>query len=237
MSDFSRRSVLAGAAAITCNPVVSAAATRRLSIPSGPMDLQRTITRGLGLNAYIAVTRSWVINFAMQGSGVIVSGKQIDVEVDAPSSLEAFAQLERSRSTNAMFPMMLSDLGLLISAKRHLDSDDVQRALEEARQVIEARDLSDDNKAAQLAGLAELQRNAGSMLQGIPPDLFFPMKASSKAVESVLLPGGMTGEFELHYNAECASDAPWLKRSERRVITRIGDSERRSSDVWTMTQS
>ena len=168
---------------------------------------------------------------------MVVSGKQLDVEVDAPSSLEAFAQIEKSRSTNAMFPMMLSDLGLLMSAKRHSASDDVQRALKEARQVIEARDLSGDDKAAQIAGLAELQSNAGSMLDGIPPDLFFPIKASSKTVESVLLPGGMTGEFELHYTAECATDAPWLKRSERRVITRIGDSERRSSDVWTMTQS
>lgn len=236
MSDFARRTLLAGAAVITCIPIVSAAATRRLSIPSGPMDLQRTITRGLGQNANIAVSRSWVIQFAMQGSGVVVSGKQVDVEVDAPSSLETFARIEKSRSTDAMFPMMLSDLGLLMAAEPQSASDDVQRALAEARQVIEARGLPGDDKAAQIAGLAELQRNAGSMLEGIPPDLFFPMEASSKTVESVVLPGGMTGEFELHYTAECASDAPWLKRSERRVITRVGDSERRSSDVWTMAR-
>ena len=68
----------------------------------------------------------------------------------------------------------------------------------------------------------------------MPPDLFYPSTAPLKTVQAVDLPEGLTGEFELTYESQRAQDGEWMERAEREVVTRVGDSERRSSEVWAM---
>ena len=44
----------------------------------------------------------------------------------------------------------------------------------------------------------------------------------------------MTGEFEITYEATPVAEGGWLERAERQVVTRVGGSERRARETWTL---
>ena len=199
------------------------------------MLLSRRITRALGDGAQIVVSREWLITFAGQGTGCTVSGHQLTASVDAPESLTALARIEQGRNTNGMFPIFLSKQGRVMGAGNTGSSIELAEAVRQAERMINARAASPSQRADQLAGLAVLQKTAAKLIDQIPDDLFYPSTSKTVTVEPMTLDGGMSGEFELQHEAVCAPDGPWLAKTERRVITRIGDSERHSCDLWTMT--
>ncbi len=84
--------------------------------------------------------------------------------------------------------------------------------------------------------LAELQQASSSLLTRLPDDLFFPRLGPMRSVRAVDLPGGLTGEFEVTYDAVSAQEGEWLADAEREVITRIAGSEQRAREVWTMRE-
>ncbi|QUL37248.1 hypothetical protein [Erythrobacter sp. JK5] len=198
------------------------------------MLLSRRIERGLHDGASIAVERAWQIDFSNQGNGYAVTGRQVSARVEAPAALSALARIEESRSTDGMFPILLSASGLVVAAGRYTRDHDIDAAVREAKSVIGGWAIPADAKLMQLQYLAQLQRSAGSMLEKLPADLFFPGPAPARSVQTVDLPEGLKGEFEVTYEARRAPGGAWLEHAVRRVITRIGESERRSSEVWTM---
>jgi len=234
MTVWTRRGFCLGAMAIGCIPLAPACARPPLPIPDGPLRLNRTITRGLGDGAQIVVNRQWHVIFARQGSGLSITGKQVTAQVSAPPSLAALAKIEEQRSTDAMFPILLNADGAVLSSGHYVLEAHIAMAVQEADALLGRQTIIDDRKLEHRRALAALQSSANTLLDQIPADLFFPEELSVHTVQPVSLENGLAGEFELEYKALCAPNSPWLGQATRRVITRIGDTERQASDAWSM---
>lgn len=200
------------------------------------MRLVRRLERGLRGGAVITVERIWQVAFAEQGSGVAITGEQIDASVDAPAKLAALARIEESRSTADMFPILLTTEGRIAAVGPYTKQADLNEAVRLAESEIARRSLPPDTKRQQMLYLAQLQRTASSFLDQLPRDLFFPVSEPTRSVRKVNLPNGLLGEFEVAYEARTAPQQGWLDLAVRRVVTRIGDSVRRSREVWSMSE-
>ncbi len=238
MNRLARRSAMASflgvCAAITVPSTVRALARPPLSIPTRPMRLTRIIERELRDGERLVVSREWQVVFSRQGRGLSINGEQIGAQVEAPAKLEPLAEIERTRSTEGMFPIMLDSSGMIMAAGDAIEQDDLDAAIRNAQSLILQTSVNANKRAERLAFLGQLQNAGGNVLQQMPRDLFFPRGEPVRTLRPLDLPGGATGEFEFTYIAQPAQDAAWLAQAERRIITRIGDDERQSAEVWTL---
>ena len=207
-----------------------------LGLPDGPMRFSRKIIRSLSDGSKLQIERSWRLLFTRQGQGIAVSGDQISVEVDAPPSLAELATIEQARSTDAIWPILLSDQGRILAAGRGIDEDDLAKAGMMARSMIEGRAQPRPDRDAQLDYLSQLLRAGGSLLAQIPADLFFPTEAPMRLVRAVDLPDGLTGEFEVNYASNAVPGKGWLDHAAREVITRLEGTEMRMREEWQMRE-
>ncbi len=239
MRGITRRGALRGCAAGMLAGYVSApallSAAHGLDVPLRPMRLVRRLERGMRDGAILAVERAWQIEFKSQGSGFAVLGQQVSVTVDAPRQLKSIAEIERSRSTADMFPILLSGNGVIAAAGQYTKHQDLAAAVREAETMIADRSIPAAAKSQQMLYLSQLQRTGTTFLKQLPRDLFFPAGEGMRAVRSVELPGGMSGEFEITYDARSKPGRGWLEYAVRRVVTRIGQSQRLSREVWSMS--
>ena len=240
MAGSTRRTLLAGlVAAGTLGALGVAApplaADTGLRLPAGAMRLTRVLVRELGDGAAITVQRGWDVRFARQGRGIVVSGTQASVSVDAPPSLAELARIEEQRDTQAMFPVMLSDTGLILSGGGNAAApDDMTAALRAAERMIASRPQSEAQRANLRRHLAEIHRAGSGQFDSLPADLFFPAGTPVRRTETVALPGGLTGEFVLVWDARPVPGEGWLASGERLIVTRIEGLERRSREGWTL---
>lgn len=241
MAGSTRRTLLAGlVAAGTAGgfalPAMLRAAGTPLRLPAGPMQLERVLVRELGGGAAITVRRAWAVSFERQARGIIISGTQVSASVDAPPSLAELARLEERRETQAMFPVMLSEAGLMLAAgSGPAPAGDMAAALRAAEQMIAKRPQSEERRENLRRYLAEIHRAGSGEFDSLPADLFYPAGTPLRRVEAVALPGGLAGEFELVWDARAVPGEGWLATAERLVITRIEGLERRSREGWTLT--
>lgn len=198
------------------------------------MRLSRILTRDLRGSASLRVFREWQIAFADQGRGIAITGRQVSARVEAPPPLGQLAKIEESRDTSAMFPVLLSDSGMIVAAGASTREEDLNFAVRKAQAMIASAPMPENEKARHQLYLAQLQRSGASLLDQMPPDLFFPDERDVKSIQEISLPGDLIGEFELTYNAFTKPGAAWLLRAMREVVTRIGSDERRSIEEWTM---
>jgi len=215
-----------------------AAANTPLRLPDQPLRLMRVLERGVGEGggAAIIVRRVWEVRFAQQARGIVVSGRQISAEVSAPPQLAALARIEQQRDASAMFPLMLSERGAILTpAAASGESDAVAAALRAAGALIARQPLPAAERARIGLYLAEVHRAGAGVLETLPGDLLFPAGVPLDRRETVALPDGLTGQFALHYEALPQPDAPWLARAERRVVTTVEGRERRAAEVWTLS--
>lgn len=239
MAGTTRRQLLAGltgaGAALALPAPLRALAAAALPLPEGPMRLTRELVRELGDGAAITVRRGWDIGFARQARGIVVSGTQVSVAVDAPPSLAQLARIEEQRDTGGMFPIMLADTGLILaSGNAAAPAQDIAAALRAAEKLIAARTDNGAERNALRRYLGEIHRAGSGQFDSLPPDLFFPATIPQRRVETVSLPGGLSGEFTLSWEARTAPGAGWMAECEREIVTRIDTLERRSREVWTM---
>lgn len=239
MAHFSRRMMLAisGASSISLglgSGVKGALAQSGLAIPGGPMHLSRRLERGLGDGARIVVDRSWQVEFARHGRGIAIRGEQISAKVDAPAKLAAIAEIEETRSTADMWPILLSEEGLIVATGDYTRKEDVAAAVRSARSILADREQGAEALALHETYLAQLQKAGQTLLDQLPPDLFYPAGDARQTVEPVALPGGVTGEFALFYSSEKSLAGGWLAKASRKIVTRIGDDKRTSVDEWMM---
>lgn len=207
-----------------------------MTFPPRPMRLSRRLERSLRGGANLVVRRSWQINFGSQGQGISITGVQLDARVDAPNSLAPIAAIEQSRSTEDMWPMLLSGEGRILAAGIGTLEEDMAAAVHEAERIIIRRPLPASEREVQLQYLAELGRAGSSLLDTMPDDLFFPASPPMRSSQTVELPSGLTGQFEVTYEAACAPARSWLERAERQVITRVGATEQKASEVWELAE-
>jgi len=227
---------MAGAIAGMATYVPPLRATQSLDIPRRPMRLVRRLERGMRGGAVLTVERVWQVSFTTQGDGIAINGDQIAASVDAPDALAPLAKIEQSRSTAGMFPILLTSSGSIAAVGPYTKAADLAAVVQLAEAEIAKRAVPAAAKAQQLQYLAQLQRAASSFLQQLPHDLFFPVSQPSRAIRDVNLPNGLVGEFEVVYEARRAPDHSWLDLAVRRVVTRIGKSERHSREVWSMSE-
>lgn len=227
--------IAAGGAGAFAGPLRAMLATDGLALPEGPMRLGRELVRGLAGSAAITVRRGWDIGFARQARGIVISGTQTSVTVDAPPSLAELAGIEAQRSTAGMFPIMLSEAGLVLaSGSAQTAPADMAAALRAAEAMIAARPQSTEARDNMRLYLTEIHRAGSGQFDSLPPDLFFPSGTAQRRVETVSLPGGLSGTFELTWETRAAPGTGWLIEGRRTIVTRIEELERRSSEVWTM---
>ncbi|MFN3863803.1 MAG: hypothetical protein ACK4RT_05915 [Erythrobacter sp.] len=240
MAGSTRRTVLAGLAAAGAAggmalPALLRAAGAPLRVPAGPMRLERVLVRELGDGAAITVRRAWEVRFERQARGIIVSGTQVSARVDAPPSLADLARIEEQRDTRAMFPIMLSEAGLVLATGgSDTAANDLVPALRAAEQMIAQRPQSAERRTNLRRYLAELHQAGSGEFDSLPADLFYPVGTRWRRVETLTLPGGLTGEFELVWDARAVPGEGWLAQGERIVMTRIEQLERRSREGWIL---
>ncbi len=214
---------------------LSAAPAVPLRLPDMPLALDRVLQRGQGAAAAITVRRRWEVRFTRQARGIMVAGQQTAAEVNAPPHLAQLAQIEQRRDASTMFPVMLAEDGTILPAGgAPVASDAIDAALRAAEALIARQPVPTDERERYRLYLAEVHRAGTGLLDMLPPDLLFPSTSPIARSEVLALPGGLSGSFALRYAGEPHPDAPWLKRAERHVVTRIGSLERTASEVWTL---
>lgn len=211
------------------------AAEEGLRLPTQAMLLERSLVRELGGGAAITVRRVWRITFARQGRGAVVSGTQVSASVDAPPALAELARIEEQREERGLFPVLLSDTGLIVShGTGAAQPGDLAAALRAAEGLIARMPAPPSERDAIRRYLAELDRAGASQFDSLPADLLFPAGTPLRRLETLALPEGRTGEFELVWEARAAPETGWLAEGERRIATRIAGQERRSREVWRL---
>lgn len=236
MNGFARREFLGGAIAglgLMGLPA-GAQAQATIPLPQGAMVLTRKLERQLIDKRTISVTRKWLIQFGKHSGGISINGHQIDAVVDAPSQLAALADIERKRSTDGMFPILLAADGRIIAAGHQEAQADVTRAVRSAETYIAREWSNEGQRLAAKQVLSQLQMASSSLFDNLPPDLFFPNGKPVQNIQPVNLPDGSTGQFELHYEATPATSGSWLHHASRKIVTRLGDSSRLSLEIWSL---
>ena len=227
---FAMSAIAAGAG----SQLSPARATSKVTSPTSPMLLTRKLSRGLSDGEAVIVTRQWRLQFSQESRGVSISGEQTDVSVDAPPPLARIAQIEEQRSTADMFPILLSSEGVIMAAGENTSQASIDAALKAAEEVMMARGLAQASAAQQRQVMAQLQAAGSSFLDEMPGDLFYPSTTPVREVRRMPLGDGAFGEFEVSWEASAGADTGLLESATREVITRIGASERRSSENWRL---
>ena len=241
---FDRRLAITSLALCALAPLVAvaptamaAAARAPVVVPQGEWVLTRVVERGLGGGAKIVVTRSWKIRFARATEGMIVTGEQIAVRVDAPPKLAALAEIERKRKADELFPAELDRTGLIQRMADGSNPADVAKAVAIALDRLKQTGDHGQSLADHRSFLLGVNRMTADTVSRIPTDLFFPAPGSSESERKVPLADGETGRVHLVHSAATRRDSPLLARSERRIVTTIAGEARVSSEVWTLTPS
>lgn len=240
MSRVGRRDVLragvlgAGLGAVAFAVPPARAAMARIAIPEMPMRLTRRVERGFARGERVGVTRSWEVAFDRGGRGIALSGTQLSARVEAPADLASIAAIEERRDTDDMWPILLSQEGMIIGAGGGIAAQDRAAAMREAERVIAAKRLSADEAHRHRAFLAQLHYVGGTLLAHLPEDLFFPRGEPVRRSEALVLPDGSEGRFEVVYLALRAAGRDWLGEAMREIVTRVGEEELRARENWRL---
>ncbi|MEP2735301.1 MAG: hypothetical protein ABJP34_03300 [Erythrobacter sp.] len=233
-NQISRRMLLRGSAAGLAAISIPVRAHTSLRLPDEPMVLTRKLVRDLKDGEAITVTRQWTVNFQRKARSIEIAGRQISAQVKAPAKLRQLAKIEEERDASDLFPIILSKAGTIMMGGRKHDEAALAKAVHTAREMIESSHRSASDKAAAQQHLQQMQRASQPLLDTMPKDLFFPSEPPLHDVVAIDLPNGSVGEFELRYTAHTAQKAAWLDHAERQIITRTGQTERRSSELWSL---
>lgn len=241
MATISRRNVIRTLSGLGCATVLpfaaqAAFARSQRNLPPSPMRFWRCLERSLRDGEKICVIRNWQVEFRALGRGIAIFGVQLDASVDAPPSLAALAEIEENRSTDAMWPIILTEEGKMIGEQSSLQADDLAAAMETARQLISDSPIPSSQKQARIAHLNAMNQAGTLALEKMPEDLFFPSGGLQHAREELDLPGGLKGEYEFSYEAHSSTQGDWLHRASRQVITRIGEINAYAKEKWSLSE-
>ena len=204
------------------------------SIPSRPMTLTRTLDRMLFDGKILSVRRVWRVGFAQLDGGWRVDGDLLSVDVDAPPKLAALASMERDRTADESFPVTLDANGLIVFTSIRDSGVDMDRVSRAALKIIRDSGASDKVLQDTRLFLAQLDQAAIALISQFPQDLFFPAAEPFSERRMMDLPNGLVGEMEMIYSAKVHAENGLLDKSERRVVTRIGDETTHSAERWEL---
>ncbi|XUU61421.1 hypothetical protein ACRAQ6_03885 [Erythrobacter sp. HA6-11] len=197
--------------------------------------LSRTVERGLKDGQRLVVARSWSVNFEPSGAGTAIFGSQRSVAVDAPPRVAAIAQIERARSTDSMFPIVLGDQGLILAAGVAHTPSDMQQVVASAREILAKGGETLDDEAAIQTTLSQISRAPSRLIETLPADLFFPREPLIEVRRPLALETGQSGEFAMRYETSVDPVTGLMVRAERVITTILGADRRSSRELWTLT--
>jgi len=193
----------------------------------------RRIEQSLPNDAHFTVSRTFAIRFREEVGGYRVEGEQVAVEVDAPESLAAFAEMERERHEQALFPLLLSHDGL-IEGGDPPDGAAPDRAVQEVLHRIAELPLPADDQAELGRFARAVHANAAALLTQLPRDLFAPAEEESRHRQTLALPGGDEGNVTVAFAAETEPATGLMRSARREVVTEFGGNRRRTLESWTL---
>jgi len=234
-----RRNVLGALAVGTLLPAfvgttVVQAAGLSFAPPAGPMVFRRKLRRQLGGNYSLTVERGFEIGFERVRAGFFVTGRQIDVAVNAPENLEAYARLERERREEGIFPLLLDDRGLIRSGPETVSSASLDQAIERALNQVAAELKSQPEIAEARSFILGLQQAAGRISSAMPADLFAPPGTIQRAQRTIELPGGLSGTLSTEFSGAVSPETGLLETAQRIVVTDAGGTRRETVESWSL---
>ncbi len=238
MKDCNRRTAIGALAAGLAMPLLGAplklaARGQPIAFPARPVLLSRELERDLGQHESVLVVRTWDCSFAQIGAGAAIAAKQVASRVTAPPALAALAEIERDRKVSGLFPMQLDRAGLIVGWPDEGKSG-IEPAVAHALERLEALDLSHAEDADARRYFAEIGKTAAALVSQVPRDLFFPAEGRSSDKRAMTLPDGTSGSYEVTIEARAKPSSGLLDYSEKRIVTRIGGSERTARERWSI---
>lgn len=203
------------------------------SPPGEPMIYTRRLERELAPGANYIVSRSFAIRFQPEGSGYLVDGRQVDVEVDAPAQLEVFAEMERQRREQNLFPLTLTPAGMIAGTKEIEEVPQLDAAVDEVLARIDL-EVAVEDRATLTRFASAVHENAALLLSNLPRDLFVPEQRRHMESRSIDLPGGEEGVVTAIYTAEIAPGTGLMCEARREIVSEIGGVRRRTVESWTL---
>jgi len=206
----------------------------RFDPPSTPMLYTRRLQRELKDGKLFVVTRSFAIQFERSEHGFRVTGEQVGVEVDAPPQLAPFAQLERQRVEQGLFPLQLTETGQITGMKDVEQAPEFGEAVARVLSTIAAvAEPTEDTE--QLARFARIiHENALLLMTTLPADLFAPARAQHRESRTLNLPDGTEGVVTASYHMDRAPGTGLLTQAQREIITEVAGHQKRTVESWTL---
>jgi len=200
--------------------------------PAQPLLLTRTLWRNLQDGQQIIVRRSYIVQFLPENDGFRLEGRQVDSSVEAPPRLEAIAAVERGRSDNGMFPLLLDATGQIRYAGDSLDLHARQQGETALLNMLGQAALSDDSKAEAISFIRQLIATGGAAAW--PRDLFNPARDQQQEERRITLAGGSEGKVIVTVQAHHTAPSGLPEMVERTIITELDGTTRTSREVWTL---
>lgn len=203
--------------------------------PRGPLLLTRELRKTLADGQEIVSRRRYAIRFVPQADGYRVEGELVGADVQAPPALADLAEVERTRSDDGLFPLLLDRGGMILEQRGADDPASTARTLAEARAFLARAELSEADRAAALAMVTRLQEQARAAGGNWPADLFRPASGRREESRELPLPDGSAGRVTVSITA---TDMPggMLDRLQRRVVTELDGTSRLSTETWTLAE-
>ena len=234
-----RRQLLRLAASAALLPVLAPRALQaqpasRFAPPNVRMGFTRELRREMAGGAAFVVTRAFSIRFVPAADGFRVEGEQVDVHVDAPEKLAAFAELERQRRETGMFPLTLDPHGLIHGAGGAIDKDQLDAAVRVAMATFARDGASSTVLAEHERFISALHQTASQLVTELPKDLFAPVDPDRTARREVALPDGAQGEVTVRFTALADPATGLMEQAKREVLTDLSGNQRRTVESWQL---
>lgn len=198
------------------------------------MVLSRTVIRELSGGEQILVKRRFSVQFLPDGEGFVLTGVPIDVSVEVPSVLAQLGELERHRSDQGPFPLLLDGQGLIHPATARKDADTVSRKVgqQAANAMISAAPMPAMRKreGEQLLG----QLASDPRTSPWPTDLFAASNGERRQHRTVALADGSQGEVDVLLKVAKLLPCGMPASFERVITTQLAGTTRVSREVWTL---
>ena len=217
-----------------CLPQIArAAAVHKFAPPMTPFQYERGLRRYLVGGAKLEVRRTFSIRIVPTVGGFRVEGTQAGVTVDAPAGLEAFAELERERTEDGIFPIALDSQGWILSGTPHTDTQAFEVAVKTASERISAINITGGERASLQDFVEAVHRAGASLTTQLPADLFSPMGDQPVVnTQTIAIPGGGQGQVSTVYSAQTYPDTGLMRQARREVVTEMEGDQRRTVEDW-----
>lgn len=206
-------------------------------VPEGAYELCRTLERSLRGGDVLTVERCWDVRFAAAGTGASVEGTQSRVRVQAPAALAPLVAIEERRVENGIFPVTISADGLLSPHSGAPSAPALAGASRAALEVIAKIEAAPEAADMMDSFVRQITAATSEYIGQVPHDLFYPAILSDRQEIAIDLPGGAKGSVVIEQTARTAGTDGLLAEAKRSIVTRTGETERSSVEIWVLERT